>query len=145
MRYAREGWRCACGGTLRKAAAGVVGDILKSHPDMADRMHITPPMPYTAFGYLTANAMGVVTDSGNVAEEATFNGVPCITLNNYTEHIETVTVGSNVLVGEDAEKLGNEVGRMTAGEWKKSSVPERWDGRSAERIVQILMERGNVI
>lgn len=130
---------------LRKAAAGVVGDILKSHPDMADRMHITPPMPYTAFGYLTANAMGVVTDSGNVAEEATFNGVPCITLNNYTEHIETVTVGSNVLVGEDADKLGTEVGRMTAGEWKKSSVPERWDGRTAERIVQILMERGNVI
>lgn len=108
-------------------------------------MHVVDSLSYLDFGYLTANALGVVTDSGNVAEEATFNGVPCITLNNYTEHIETVTIGSNVLVGEDAGALGEELERMTAGEWKKSSVPERWDGRSAERIVRILMERGNVI
>ena len=71
--------------------------------------------------------------------------MPCITLNNYTEHIETVTVGTNVLVGEDAAELGVELEHMVAGKWKKSSVPERWDGRSAERIVQILMEIGNVI
>ena len=130
---------------LRKAAAAVVGDILKNHPAEAGHMHVVDSLSYLDFGYLTANALGVVTDSGNVAEEATFNGVPCITLNNYTEHIETVTIGSNVLVGEDAGALGEELERMTAGEWKKSSVPERWDGRSAERIVRILMERGNVI
>ncbi len=130
---------------LRKPAAAVVGDILKNHPDEAGRMHVVDSLSYLDFGYLTANALGVVTDSGNVAEEATFNGVPCITLNNYTEHIETVTVGTNVLVGEDAAELGVELERMVAGKWKKSSVPERWDGRSAERIVQILMEIGNVI
>ena len=60
---------------------------------------------YLDFSYLTAHAMGIVTDSGNVAEEATFNGVPCITLNSYTEHIETVKIGTNVLVGEDADRL----------------------------------------
>ena len=61
---------------------------------------VTNPLSYLEFGWLTAHAIGIVTDSGNVAEEATFNGVPCITLNNYTEHQETVTVGSNVLVGD---------------------------------------------
>ena len=86
-----------------------------------------------------AHALGIITDSGNVAEEATFNGVPCITLNSYTEHIETVKVGTNVLVGEDAEKLGEAVSQMVGGTWKESAIPDRWDGRSAERIVQILM------
>ena len=66
--------------------------------------------------------------------------VPCITLNSYTEHIETVKTGSNVLVGEDSVLLGEEMTRMVAGEWKHCAIPERWDGRSAERIVQILRE-----
>ena len=82
----------------------------------------------------------MVTDSGNVAEEATFNHVPCITLNSYTEHIETVKTGSNVLVGENPELLSAEMERMVRKEWKPCGVPERWDGRSAERIVSILQE-----
>ena len=101
---------------------------------------IIPPLSYLEFGWLTAHAHGIITDSGNVAEEATFNGVPCITLNSYTEHIETVKVGTNVLVGEDAELLGESVRKMVRGEWKQGNLPDRWDGRSAERIVQILME-----
>lgn len=95
-------------------------------------------LPYLEFGYLTANARGVITDSGNVAEEATFNHVPCITLNSYTEHIETVKVGTNVLVGADTELLGNKVAEMVAGNWKHGDLPDRWDGRTAERILQIL-------
>ena len=88
---------------------------------------------------VTAHAKGIITDSGNVAEEATFNGVPCATLNSYTEHIETVRTGSNVLVGEDAQCLRETVADMVAGRWKRSNLPDRWDGRSAERIVQILL------
>ncbi len=99
-----------------------------------------PPLSYLEFGWLTAHACGIITDSGNVAEEATFNSVPCITINSYTEHIETVKVGTNVLVGEDAELLGESVRKMVLGEWKQGNLPDRWDGRSAERIVQILME-----
>lgn len=99
---------------------------------------LVEPLPYLQFSYLMAHAGGVVTDSGNVAEEATFNQVPCITLNDYTEHEETVKVGTNVLVGEDFELLGEAVRDMVAGEWKSSAIPDRWDGRSAERIVQIL-------
>ncbi len=101
---------------------------------------IIPPLSYLEFGYLTAHAMGIVTDSGNVAEEATFNSVPCVTLNSYTEHIETVKYGSNALVGEDADKLSHAVQDIIKGTWKKCSLPDRWDGRTAERIVQILLD-----
>ena len=101
-------------------------------------LHPQPSLSYLEFGWLTANAKGIITDSGNVAEEATFNGVPCITLNSYTEHQETISVGTNVLVGEDPEKLSEEVRLMAAGQWKTAALPDRWDGRTAERIVQIL-------
>ena len=97
------------------------------------------PLSYLEFGWLTAHAKGVITDSGNVAEEATFNGVPCITLNDYTEHQETVTVGSNVLVGEDPERLSEAVTKMVRGSWKHCALPDRWDGRTADRILQILL------
>lgn len=96
-------------------------------------------LSYLEFGYLTSHAKGIITDSGNVAEEATFNHVPCITLNSYTEHIETVKQGTNELVGEDADRLRDAMQRMVKGEWKEGSLPDRWDGRSAERIVQILI------
>ncbi len=102
---------------------------------------LVEPLPYLEFSYLTAHAAGIITDSGNVAEEATFNQVPCITLNSYTEHEETVKVGTNVLVGEDAGKLGEELRKMESGEWKSAGLPDRWDGRSAERIVQTLLEQ----
>lgn len=125
---------------LRSRAAEAVEAVVKEHPDIAAVLHIVPPMGYLEFGYLSAHALGVVTDSGNVAEEATFNGVPCITLNSYTEHIETVKTGSNVLVGEDPELLAAETKRMAARQWKHCGVPERWDGRSAERIVSILQD-----
>ena len=122
---------------LRDSARMVVSRILaSSHPRA---LNFVPPQSYLDFGYLTAHALGVITDSGNVAEEATFNGVPCITLNSYTEHIETVKVGTNVLVGENPDLLGKSFADMMAGNWKASSVPDRWDGRTAERILQILI------
>jgi len=120
---------------LRSEAAKVVSDLL---PDVSI-FSLVNPLGYLEFGWLTAHAKGVITDSGNVAEEATFNSVPCITLNNYTEHQETVNVGSNVLVGEDAEKLRDAVAKMVTGEWKKCALPDRWDGRTADRILQILL------
>lgn len=115
-------------------------DVMSKLASGMKNVHIIEPQTYLCFGYLTANAMGIITDSGNVAEEATFNGIPCITLNSYTEHIETVNDGSNVLVGEDAEKLSENVRKMISGNWKKCSLPDRWDGRTAERIVQTLMD-----
>ncbi|BEG98348.1 non-hydrolyzing UDP-N-acetylglucosamine 2-epimerase [Bacteroides sedimenti] len=107
----------------------------------APNLHILPPQPYLSFGYFTSKAKAIVTDSGNVAEEATFLGVPCITLNSYVEHPETCTIGTNELVGEDAEQLGLAIEKVMRGEWKEGGLPERWDGRTADRIVQILLQQ----
>ena len=129
---------------VSKAGVPVVAPLRGKARQEVEAMHLEGVMlidalSYLDFSYLTAHAKGIVTDSGNVAEEATFNGVPCITLNSYTEHIETVKVGTNVLVGEDADKLTQMMNLLLKGEWKKAGIPDRWDGRSAERIVQILV------
>ena len=50
-----------------------------------------------------------------------------------------MNVGSNGLVGEDADKLSEAVKKMVSGDWKKCALPDRWDGRTAERIVQIIL------
>ena len=139
-------------GRMLKAISEAAGDvpvIAPLRPDTAKVVSTLVPqdskfllmgaLSYLEFGWLTAHAKGIITDSGNVAEEATFNSVPCITLNDYTEHQETVSVGSNVLVGEDPEKLRAAVAQMVAGSWKKSALPDRWDGRTADRILQILL------
>jgi len=130
---------------LRGKAKEIVSEIIENSTSAQPTIqnstfNIQNPLSYLEFGWLTANARGIITDSGNVAEEATFNGVPCITLNSYTEHIETVKIGTNELVGEDAVLLGEMTAKMVRGEWKDSALPDRWDGRTAERIVQILME-----
>ncbi len=116
------------------------GQALKTVSSLCPQLTFVEPMGYLEFGYLTSHAMGIITDSGNVAEEATFHHIPCITLNSYTEHIETVKQGSNVLVGENAAQLREQLSTLIRGEWKKSSLPDRWDGRSSERIIKILME-----
>ena len=123
---------------LRELAAKTVQVLTMKHPELQMAIRIVPALSYLDFGYLTAHAKGIITDSGNVAEEATFNHVPCITLNSYTEHQETVKQGTNVLVGEDAERLAAELHRLLSGNWTTGQLPDRWDGRTAERIVSML-------
>ena len=105
----------------------------------SERLYILPPQPYLSFGYLVNHAWGIITDSGNVAEEATFLGIPCMTLSTYAEHPETVTIGTNRLVGESSEILADVLDILNKGEWQKGHLPERWDGHAAERIVQTLL------
>lgn len=119
---------------------GQAAKVVTSLSTQSSALHVIHSLDYLEFGWLTAHAKGIVTDSGNVAEEATFNNVPCITLNSYTEHIETVKQGSNVLVGEDAEKLRQALDTLMTGQWKPCSLPDRWDGRTAERIVQTIID-----
>lgn len=109
----------------------------------APNLHIFPTQSYLSFGYLINHAKAIITDSGNVAEEATFLGIPCITLNTYAEHPETISIGTNELVGESPEKVKTALNKLMKGEWKEGSIPERWDGRAAERIVQILLNSPN--
>ena len=126
----------AGGRTVIAPLRGKAKEIVERHGGI----QVVESLSYLEFGWLTAHAKGIITDSGNVAEEATFNNVPCITLNSYTEHQETVKLGTNVLVGEDAGKLREAMQQLNQGEWKQAQLPDRWDGRTAERIVKILME-----
>ncbi len=106
----------------------------------APNLHLLPPQSYLHFGFLINQARGIVTDSGNIAEEATFLDVPCITLNTYAEHPETWRIGTNELVGENTFALSAALDKLMRGEWKHATLPDRWDGRAAERIVKTLIE-----
>jgi len=125
---------------LRPDAAAAVGQAIEN-AGLTHYLYIVAPLAYTEFAYAASHALGIITDSGNVAEEATFNGVPCATLNTYTEHIETVAVGTNRLVGDSPEQIGQAVADMTARQWPHGAIPDRWDGRTADRILQTLINK----
>jgi UDP-N-acetylglucosamine 2-epimerase (non-hydrolysing) len=101
-------------------------------------VHLADPMPYDDFVNLTMNARFVLTDSGGIQEETTYLGIPCLTLRPNTERPITISQGTNELV--TLESLAGHLARIMAGEWKKGSVPDLWDGRTAERIVKLLLE-----
>jgi UDP-N-acetylglucosamine 2-epimerase (non-hydrolysing) len=96
------------------------------------------PQPYLEFNYLVRHAKGVITDSGGITEETTVMGVPCITLRNTTERPETVTIGTNELIGTDPAALKPALDKLFSGQWKQGSIPPLWDGHTGERIAAIL-------
>ena len=98
-------------------------------------MHYVDPQGYLEFNYLVKHAKGVVTDSGGITEETTVMGVPCLTLRDNTERPETVSVGTNELIGTNPANLGPALLRLMEGRWKKGAIPEKWDGQAAVRIV----------
>ena len=99
---------------------------------------VTEPLGYLDFSKLTFDAQFVLTDSGGIQEETTYLKIPCITMRDNTERPATVTVGSNVMTGNDPEKILHEVGSVLSGHRKPGAVGDLWDGRTAERIVGIL-------
>jgi len=99
---------------------------------------MTDPMSYLEFNYLVKHAKAVITDSGGITEETTVMRVPCMTLRNNTERPETVTVGTNELIGTHPKNLPPAFDILFNGEWKKGDIPELWDGKTGERIVTIL-------
>ncbi|MFD1161304.1 MULTISPECIES: non-hydrolyzing UDP-N-acetylglucosamine 2-epimerase [Hwangdonia] len=105
-----------------------------------ENLHYIEPLGYLEFNYLVKNAFGVLTDSGGITEETTVMDVPCITLRNSTERPETCELGTNVLVGNDPSKIKSAFENLLSGNWKQSKIPELWDGKAAERIVNHLVE-----
>jgi UDP-N-acetylglucosamine 2-epimerase (non-hydrolysing) len=99
---------------------------------------VVEPQPYLEFNYLVRHAKGVITDSGGVTEETTVMGVPCITMRDSTERPETVSVGTNELIGTDPAALPPVLDRLFAGQWKRGGIPERWDGQAGLRIADVL-------
>src|SRR5438552_676717 len=114
----------------RQAVAGLDLD--------ASALHVLEPLPYIEFLALERRAVVVITDSGGVQEETTYLKVPCITLRANTERPVTVSLGTNVLVGDDGEKLRSEMCNVLDGKAKAGTIPPLWDGHAGERIAEIL-------
>ena len=104
----------------------------------ASNLHFVEPMSYLPFNYLVKNARAVITDSGGITEETTVMGVPCITLRTSTERPETVSIGTNEVIGTDPSALVPYMEKIISGQWKKGGIPELWDGKTGERIIKIL-------
>jgi len=111
---------------------------IKALTGISSRIRFVDPQPYLQFNYLVKHAKGVITDSGGITEETTVMGVPCLTLRETTERPETVTIGTNELIGADPQKIKPAFDRLFAGEWKEGAIPEKWDGEAGERIVSHL-------
>ena len=108
---------------------------LREVADVPPNIRLVDPQPYLEFNYLVKGAKAVITDSGGVTEETTVLGIPCLTLRANTERPETVTIGTNELVGTDPAALKPVLDLLFAGRWKTGRIPEKWDGRAGQRIV----------
>lgn len=104
----------------------------------ATQLHLLEPLPYIEFLALQRRAVVVITDSGGIQEETTYLNVPCLTLRQNTERPVTVSLGTNVLVGQDGGRLRAELRKILDGGGKAGTVPPLWDGHAAERIAEIL-------
>lgn len=104
----------------------------------AENLHIIDPLGYLEFNYLVKHCRAVITDSGGITEETTVMGVPCLTLRDNTERPETVEEGTNMLVGTNPDNVKPALDALFSGNWKKGGIPQLWDGKAAERIVDVL-------
>lgn len=105
-----------------------------------ENLYLVEPLGYLEFNYLVKNAFAVITDSGGITEETTVLGIPCLTLRDNTERPETVEVGTNVLVGTNPKNLAIYLSKLFEGNWKKGNIPELWDGKTAYRIVEHILQ-----
>jgi UDP-N-acetylglucosamine 2-epimerase (non-hydrolysing) len=104
----------------------------------ASNLDLREPLPYIEFLSLQRRATAVVTDSGGIQEETTYLKVPCLTLRSNTERPITVTMGTNILVGQDGATLRVELNKILEGKAKQGTVPPLWEGRAGQRIAEIL-------
>jgi UDP-N-acetylglucosamine 2-epimerase (non-hydrolysing) len=103
------------------------------------RVKILAPLSYLEFLSLWKDADFVMTDSGGLQEETTSLGVACFTIRENTERPVTVEEGTNVLVGTERAAIVGEFRKFREGHRKRGRVPEFWDGKTAERIVDLLL------
>lgn len=104
-----------------------------------DRLHMVDPLGYLEFNYLVKNSKIVITDSGGITEETTVLGIPCMTLRDNTERPETVEQGTNELIGTNPKSIAPNFKKLFKNEWKTGQIPHLWDGKTADRIVEILI------
>ncbi|GIX05278.1 MAG: UDP-N-acetyl glucosamine 2-epimerase [Planctomycetaceae bacterium] len=107
-------------------------------PPVSEKFLLLEPLGYLECLALQQQATLIITDSGGIQEESTWLGVPCLTLRENTERPITLSEGTNRLVGRDCRRLEHEVLRILEGERPARRIPELWDGRASERIVEVL-------
>jgi UDP-N-acetylglucosamine 2-epimerase (non-hydrolysing) len=110
-----------------------------SSGEKVEGIWITEPLGYLELLHLNMNARLVLTDSGGLQEETTVLGVPCITLRNNTERPVTCEVGTNFLVGNDPDRILECIRKILDGTVPPGRIPERWDGKAAERILETIL------
>lgn len=107
---------------------------------LSPSLHLIEPLSYLEFNYLVESALAVITDSGGITEETTILDVPCLTIRDNTERPETITIGTNELIGTNPKSIRPAMDKVFAGNWKKGGIPELWDGKTASRIVKTIIE-----
>lgn len=105
------------------------------------RIQTVEPMSYLPFLGLVAGSRMVLTDSGGIQEETTVLGVPCLTMRPNTERPITCEIGTNVLVGTDPQCIIQQANLILDGNTRPGSIPDKWDGHAAERIVDVLLSQ----
>ena len=113
-------------------------DEFKIQKMISTKISFTEPLGYLDFLSLTKNARMVLTDSGGIQEETTALGIPCLTLRENTERPITVEEGTNKVIGNSEAKIIKEFDEILGGGKREYSVPELWDGKTADRIADII-------
>jgi UDP-N-acetylglucosamine 2-epimerase (non-hydrolysing) len=108
---------------------------------LSEKIILCVPLPYISFLGCMAKACFVVTDSGGIQEETTVLEIPCLTMRSNTERPSTVIDGTNRLVGNDREKILAALEEILTGHFKKGIIPPLWDGKAAQRVVDIIESR----
>jgi UDP-N-acetylglucosamine 2-epimerase (non-hydrolysing) len=118
---------------------GLGGLFQERNEDGARGVVLCEPLGYLDFLKLMAEARLVFTDSGGIQEETTILRVPCITLRENTERPVTIHQGTNRLAGRDPDAILRATREALESRWDPSRLPELWDGKAAERIVEVLI------
>lgn len=122
--------------SMRLQSHGLMETLMAS-----EGVKITAPQDYLHFLSLIRGARGLITDSGGIAEETTYLGIPCLTLRPSVERPVTVEFGTNEHLPRENGAVVEAVKRILAGQWKKGEIPPSWDGKTAERIVNTLLSK----
>lgn len=112
---------------------------LRSSPSLL----LTESLGYLDFLKLMSHAAFVLTDSGGLQEETTVLGIPCLTLRENTERPVTIREGTNILVGSDRDAIIEESFKIIDGKAKQGKIPKLWDGKAAQRIVEVLKDESS--
>ena len=111
---------------------------LQSHKNMPNIL-VIEPLGYLDFLQLMSESKLVITDSGGIQEESTILGIPCLTVRENTERPITITKGTNILVGADADRILSGY-RESFNKVSSFTRPKFWDGKASERIIRVLLD-----